>query len=188
MNFSMYSLLIAFLLVASASSFVPQRNLSVCRSTRLHKTTDDFQSDFPPEEEAYKGDVDWDAEWKKVLANKDQPKERPGKDFCTYNSWICAMVSWRALHDFLIMMQLLTLHSLLDKSEAEIKAIKAANKASEKVVKVASSIPSVPSFDSVKNDWKFWVGILAIVSVAFSLISASGQSAQMASGGDSFYI
>lgn len=92
MNFSMYSLLIAFLLVASASSFVPQRNLNVCRSTRLHKTTDDFQSDFPPEEEAYKGDVDWDAEWKKVLANKDQPKERPGKDFCTYPCWICAMV------------------------------------------------------------------------------------------------
>ena len=89
---------------------------------------------------------------------------------------------------FLIMMHLLTLHSLLDKSEAEIKAIKAANKASEKVVKVASSIPSVPSFDSVKNDWKFWVGILAVVSIAFSLISASGQSAQMASGGDSFYI
>jgi hypothetical protein len=156
MNFSMYSLLIAFLLVASSASFVPQRNLNVCRSTRLHKTTDDFQSDFPPEEEAYKGDVDWDAEWKKVLANKDQPKERPGKDFY--------------------------------KSEAEIKAIKVANKASEKVVKVASSIPSLPSFDSVKNDWKFWVGILAVVSIAFSLISASGQPAQMASGGDSFYI
>lgn len=74
-----------------------------------------------------------------------------------------------------------------DKSDAEITAIKAANKASEKVAQVASGIPSVPSFDSVKNDWKFWVGILALVSVGVSLISASGQT-QMASSGDSFYI
>ena len=79
-------------------------------------------------------------------------------------------------------------HLFLDKSEAEISAIKAANKASENVVKVASNIPSVPSFNSVKNDWKFWVGILAVVSIGFSLISASGQTAQVASGGDSFYI
>ena len=84
MTLTMYSLLIALLLVAHASAFAPQRILS--RSTRLHKTTDDFQSDFPPEEESYKGDVDWDAEWKKVLANKDQPVERPGKDFCTYHA------------------------------------------------------------------------------------------------------
>lgn len=27
----------------------------------------------------YEGSVDWDAEWKKVVANKDQPTQRPGK-------------------------------------------------------------------------------------------------------------
>lgn len=32
-------------------------------------------------EEKYDGDVDWDAEWKKVVKNQDQPDERPGKDF-----------------------------------------------------------------------------------------------------------
>lgn len=31
--------------------------------------------------ETYDGDVDWDAEWKKVVKNQDQPGERPGKDF-----------------------------------------------------------------------------------------------------------
>ena len=31
--------------------------------------------------ETYDGDVDWDAEWKKVVKNQDQPEERPGKDF-----------------------------------------------------------------------------------------------------------
>lgn len=37
-------------------------------------------SDFPPEDDdEYSGDIDWDAEWKKVVTNKDQPNERPGK-------------------------------------------------------------------------------------------------------------
>jgi hypothetical protein len=33
--------------------------------------------DFPEQEEIYKGTVDWDEEWKKVVRGKDQPKERP---------------------------------------------------------------------------------------------------------------
>lgn len=40
------------------------------------------EGDFPQEEESsYESTVDWDAEWKKVVANKDQPVDRPGKDF-----------------------------------------------------------------------------------------------------------
>ena len=29
--------------------------------------------------ERYEGSVDWDAEWKKVVENRDQPTQRPGK-------------------------------------------------------------------------------------------------------------
>ena len=148
--------LLALLLIATmASAFVPQQNTAFRAGTTLKaKATDDFEG-YLDAEDKYEGEIDWDAEWKKVVANKDQPKERPGKDFY--------------------------------KSEAEISAIKAANKASEKVVEVAKNIPSVPSFDSIKGDWKFWVGVLAIVSVGLSVISASGQSQMMASG-DSYYI
>lgn len=79
----MQSLLLALLLVTLASGFAPQRNFAIRASTSLRKTTDDFKSDFPPEE-SYEGDVDWDEEWKKVMANKDKPVKRPGKDFCKF--------------------------------------------------------------------------------------------------------
>lgn len=47
------------------------------RSKVIHMSQ--FQ-DFPPqnEEDDYTGDTDWDAEWKKVVSNQDQPKDRPG--------------------------------------------------------------------------------------------------------------
>ena len=46
-------------------------------SESRHGTTV-FSSQMPPEERGeHAGDVDWDAEWKKVMENKDQPVERP---------------------------------------------------------------------------------------------------------------
>lgn len=83
--------------------------------------------DFPPEEESdeYTGSVDWDAEWKKVVADEGKLSgaERPGKDFY--------------------------------KSEAEIAAIKAANKAAEKVGNVGSSVSNaMPDMGSLSGDWK----------------------------------
>jgi len=48
--------------------------------------------DFPIEEEtSYEGSVDWDAEWKKVVANRDQPIERPGKEFYKTEAEIAAI-------------------------------------------------------------------------------------------------
>jgi hypothetical protein len=82
------------------------------------------QGDFPPEEE-FSGSVDWDAEWKKVVATEGKLKtgERPGRDFY--------------------------------KSEAEIATIKAANKASEKVVDVGVSVSNaMPDMRSLAGDWK----------------------------------
>lgn len=84
------------------------------------------EGDYPPEEfEEYTGSVDWDAEWKKVVASekKGVATERPGKDFY--------------------------------KSEAEIAAIKAANAAAEKASTVGNTIKSsIPDIRSLSGDWK----------------------------------
>jgi hypothetical protein len=49
---------------------------------------------------------------------------------------------------------------------------RAANKATESAAKLAASVPSMPSFDTVKGDWKFWIGLLAIVSFGTALLTA----------------
>ena len=150
------SLFSALLLATIASAFVPQPKRALRRTCLLKKVTED--DDYKPDFEELGGDnyegIDWDSEWKKVVANKDQPKVRPGKDFY--------------------------------KSETELAAIRAANKAQEKVVDVVSKIPSVPSFDTLKGDWKFWIGVLAIVSIGLSVISASGAATSY--NGNSYYI
>lgn len=40
---------------------------------------DDLGSTGSAAGESYQGDIDWDAEWKKVVEKRDQPSERPGK-------------------------------------------------------------------------------------------------------------
>jgi len=35
--------------------------------------------------------VDWDAEWKKVVSNRDQPTERPGKNYYKSDAEIAAI-------------------------------------------------------------------------------------------------
>jgi hypothetical protein len=53
-------------------------------------------SDFPPDEETaeYKGTVDWDAEWKKVVKNGGTTRaDRPGKEFYKSEAEIAAIVS-----------------------------------------------------------------------------------------------
>ena len=126
-------LLLSIALLSAVSGFVPAQgpgtiarfsHSSVTRSQRYVKAG----GDFPPEEEAeeYTGEVDWDAEWKKVVASDGKlksGKDRPGKDFY--------------------------------KSEAEIAAIKAANRATEKALEAGSSIRnSVPDMGSLTSDWK----------------------------------
>jgi len=116
--------------------------------------------DFPPDESAdYSGNVDWDAEWKKVVAKDgklDSGQERPGKDFY--------------------------------KSEAEIAAIKAANTATKKVSEAGSTVGDIlPDVRSLSGDWRFWIAVLALVSVGLSLLSAPSDINTGLSG-DSFYV
>jgi len=115
-------------------------------------------SDIPREDEVigeqYEGSVDWDDEWKKVVQNRDQPEERPGKY----------------------------------KSQAEIATIKATNKVAKNVYEASqeakAKLPTAPSIRSLQGDWRFWIGILLIVSFGLSVLSATSQVPT----NDSFYI
>ena len=95
------------------------------------KSTERENGDFPPEEAAeYTGSVDWDAEWKKVVASEAKSEgatERPGKGFY--------------------------------KSEAEVAAIKAANKAASTAAEAGSNVlNALPDIRSLSGDWKVSVG------------------------------
>jgi hypothetical protein len=171
--------------IPQTSAFATVRAASfLARTTSLSLAKEDEYSDFPPEEgfpggadAEYKGDIDWDGEWKKVVSkqasessgsssssgSKKSTSDRPGKDFY--------------------------------KSDAEIAAIRAANQAQLQVgnfaKKIDISIPkSMPtSMRSLQGDWKFWIGVLALISVGISLVSAVGQGGPPPdAGGDSYYI
>ena len=125
-------LLFLFAVLSLVSAFMPaQAPCTIERCSQRQSTFRRFVKagdEFPPEEEAeeYTGEVDWDAEWKKVVASDGKLKdgsERPGKDFY--------------------------------KSEAEIAAIKAANRATEKALEAGSSIRnSMPDVGSLTSDPK----------------------------------
>jgi hypothetical protein len=164
----------AFATVRSVSFLTrPGMATTTAATTSLSLTKDDDFSDFPPEEgfpggadAEYKGDIDWDGEWKKVVKNQANVKSGGGSSSGNSNSSNKAGQD-RPGKDFY-------------KSDAEIAAIRAANKATERVNKVVSSanikLPtSLPSIRSLQGDWKFWLGVLAILSVGISLVSAVGQ-------------
>ncbi len=53
---------------------------SVAGVTLYGKMNMDDEGDFGKAGgDSYEGDIDWDAEWKKVVENRDQPKTRPGQ-------------------------------------------------------------------------------------------------------------
>jgi hypothetical protein len=166
----MKAVLLTFLAAAvSVSSFSPIARSAVGRGinskqSRLFDVNTENKGDFHPEENEYKGSVDWDEEWKKVVTQgktgKTVPGERPGKDYY--------------------------------KSESEIAAIKVANKATVQATDAATKISnSLPDFQTLSKDWRFWIGILAFVSVVISLLSAPSGMAPSnlaPNGGDSYYI
>ncbi|KAL7543323.1 hypothetical protein ACHAXR_012635 [Thalassiosira sp. AJA248-18] len=155
---------VALLLVAITPSHVasfqihrpnPLTGISTKKTLRPFTS---LNSENPREEEVigeqYEGSVDWDSEWKKVVENKDQPSQRPGKY----------------------------------KSQAEISAIKTTNKVAKNVFdatnEMKESLPKAPSIRSLQGDWRFWIGIIVIVSFGLSLLTASSPPP----GNESFYI
>ena len=129
-------------------------------SPALFVVSGDENDDFPPDESMeYSGSVDWDAEWKKVV-------EKDGK---------LDDGAERPGKDFY-------------KSEAEIAAIKAANTATKKVTEAGSSVAnSLPDIRSLSGDWRFWIAILALVSIGLSLLTAPSEITSGLSD-DAFYV
>ena len=132
--------IVALLLILAVSGFAPP---SPARATtkNLLRSSPNNNEDFPPPPEDDNATVDWDAEWKKVVANKEQPDKRPGQDFY--------------------------------KSDAEISVTKTVNQGIEKAQKEAAKldIPSV-NMAGLTSDWRFWIGIIAVISVGTALLSA----------------
>ena len=149
-------------------------------TTSLHSENPNKESEIPKEEEvvgeSYEGSVDWDAEWKKVVEDRDQPAERPGKY----------------------------------KSQAEIAAIKTTNKVAKNVFDASQDmkskvrvqhvcilthittfltnncnwkLPGPPDIRSLQGDWRFWIGMIVIVSFGLSILSATSAPVN-----ESFYI
>ena len=52
--------------------------LKVMQATSNQDNGDDFESIGNTAGDNYEGDIDWDAEWKKVVQNREQPTSRPG--------------------------------------------------------------------------------------------------------------
>eukprot|EP00956_Cyclotella_meneghiniana_P000609 scaffold666_cov48-Cyclotella_meneghiniana.AAC.7 len=109
--------------------------------------------------------IDWDAEWKKVLENKDQPLSNGSR-----------------------------LKGNDDKSELEMRASAMKKKAERAVARnVFDASESMkrgvgdrmPSWRSLQGDWKFWIGIIVVVSFGLSILSVSGPTT---SANESFYI
>lgn len=149
---SSFQLLRPSLATTGLSTKVQTRHL-----TLLHSENPNKGGDIPSEEEVvgeqYEGSVDWDAEWKKVVENQDQPATRPGNY----------------------------------KSQAEIAVTQATNKVAKNVYdasrEMKESIPKAPSIRSLQGDWRFWIGILVVVSFGLSILSATS-----APPNESFYI
>jgi hypothetical protein len=61
------------------------------------------------------------------------------------------------------------------KSEVEIAATKVTRAAQENVLKTVKVVKVIPSWNSLKNDPKFWIGILALISVGLAVLTAPQQ-------------
>ncbi|GFH49777.1 hypothetical protein CTEN210_06253 [Chaetoceros tenuissimus] len=147
------------LLISSCVAFSPvsihtssSRTRSIT-SFRQAKVGNDEEDSFPKGDN-YEGDIDWDAEWAKVVKEKGANSDRPGKDFY--------------------------------KNDAQRAALKATKAASEQIQKVKIVKPDV-NLRMLTGDAKFWIAILAIISVGLALITAPDTSSYSSSN-DSFYI
>jgi hypothetical protein len=84
--------LISFLLLSWVTS-ITSFSASSRRTSSVRLFSTQRNEDFPPEDqEEYTGSVDWDAEWKKVVASEGKVStDRPGKDFYKSEAEIAAI-------------------------------------------------------------------------------------------------
>lgn len=122
---------------ASYSPMKSFRSTNTCVQATSNEDNEDFGN--ASKGDSYDGDVDWDAEWKKVMQNRDQPTSRPGNY----------------------------------KSDVERAMLQTQRVTGEKIKKVKIVAPDI-NMKSLQSDPKFWIGILAVISIGISLISAAG--------------
>ena len=87
---NIFRCLFALSLLTQSTAFVPaaaRAKLSL-QTAKIEDSDDLFPTGEPGQ---YEGSVDWDEEWKKVVKNQNQPKERPGKDFYKSDAEIAAI-------------------------------------------------------------------------------------------------
>lgn len=105
----------------------------------MFQSTKNEYNDFPSEEEIpmvggeninNDSDVDWDAEWKKVVKNKDQPSERP-----------------KGVNDYA-------------KSDIEIAALRTKNKVESQIRGIEVPSFKGVSMSSLQGDWKVRFAII----------------------------
>ena len=107
--------------------------------------------------------------------NNNNNNDFAAEDFASFEDEYTGSVDWDAEWKKVVKNQGQPSNRPKDigKSDAEIAVTKVVNKAAQNVVDVTSSV-QVPQFDSLKGDWKFWIGVLAVISVGTSLLAASG--------------
>jgi hypothetical protein len=138
--------------------------------TRIDAPSSLPQGVYPPEEELNLTEdgggtsIDWDKEWKNVMAQKSRNQERPGKDFYKSEAEIAAI---RAAN------------------EAQRKLLDVAKTVDRKV---SFELPS--NFKSVQSDSKFWISVLVALSFGAAIITAvtSTPPAYEPSGDSSYFI
>jgi len=159
MKFNAITAVLALLLVATiptgVASFQLQRSTPVTARamtnaprpfTSLHSENPNKGGDSDEiVGDQYQGSVDWDAEWKKVVEDRDQPAERPGK----YKT-----------------------QAEISAIKTTNKVAKNVYDASREV---QSKIPSAPSIRSLQGDGRFWVGMLAILAFGLAILSATSS-------------
>lgn len=69
------------------------------------------------------------------------------------------------------------------KSDAEVSVTKAVNRAADSVQRATNDI-RLPSTSNLTSDWRFWIGIIAFVSVVTAVLQAPPQMATP----ETFYI
>lgn len=145
--------LVSILLIgAHAFSAKPfaSRTLATKLSMSSEPPVNDEGDDFRGMENdvEYSGKVDWDAEWKKVVENKDQPLRRPkGNDKSDAEIAVTKAVN---------------------------KASKSISDVTGRISIPEAPKMNASSMANLTGDWKFWIAVLVVISVGSSLLAGGG--------------
>jgi len=119
--------------------------------------------------------IDWDSEWKKISTDDAAVDEKPS---------VTTPTRPRGLDDMseLERQTLRASRRVAGLGQQAAKSVESFSKKSTKKLKPKGKV-KVPSWKRLSKDWRFWIALLAVVSVGSSVISAISQS-----GGEDFIV